>query len=141
MKTLDTRMDQFPEAHMDQQLAGLKFEAVPKGTPSLTDDQIAEFKPEIPDWDIVAEEGEYRLRREFSFGDFAEALSFTVQIGGLAELEDHHPMLLTQWGSVTVTWWTHKIGGLHKNDFVMAARTDRIYADEFASEKAKSPGR
>ena len=48
---------------------------------------------------------------------------------------------LTQWGSVTVTWWTHKIGGLHRNDFVMAARTDKIYVDEFATEKSGSPGR
>jgi 4a-hydroxytetrahydrobiopterin dehydratase len=51
----------------------------------------------------------------------------------LAEAEDHHPAIVTEWGRVTVTWWTHKIRGLHRNDFIMAAKTDRLYAEEFSS--------
>jgi 4a-hydroxytetrahydrobiopterin dehydratase len=68
-----------------------------------------------------------RLRRIFSFDDFAQALEFTNKVGVLAEEEGHHPALLTEWGRTTVTWWTHKIRGLHRNDFVMAAKTDVLY--------------
>ena len=50
------------------------------------------------------------------------------RVGALAEQEGHHPALLTEWGRVTVSWWTHAIGGLHRNDFILAARTDTLYA-------------
>jgi len=64
----------------------------------------------------------------FTIPNFVEALNFTNKVGALAESEGHHPALLTEWGKVTVTWWTHKIGGLHRNDFIMAAKTDQLYA-------------
>ena len=67
------------------------------------------------------------LERVFQFPDFAQALAFTNRVGALAEEEGHHPALLTEWGKVTVAWWTHAIGGLHRNDFIMAAKTDQIY--------------
>src|SRR5262249_37265726 len=67
-----------------------------------------------------------QLERVFHFPSFADALAFTNQIGTLAEAEGHHPALLTEWGRVTVTWWTHKIRGLHRNDFIMAAKTDAL---------------
>ncbi len=67
------------------------------------------------------------LERTFRFRDFAGALAFTARVGAEAEAQGHHPFLLTEWGRVTVTWWTHKIKGLHRNDFIMAARTDRLY--------------
>jgi len=63
----------------------------------------------------------------FSFKNFVEALAFTNSVGALAEEQGHHPDLLTEWGRVTVTWWSHKIKGLHRNDFIVAARTDQIY--------------
>ncbi|TPW09733.1 MAG: pterin-4-alpha-carbinolamine dehydratase [Halothiobacillaceae bacterium] len=66
------------------------------------------------------------LSRTFIFPNFVEALAFTHKVGQLAEHEGHHPALLTEWGKVTVTWWTHKIKGLHVNDFVMAAKTDQL---------------
>ena len=59
--------------------------------------------------------------------DFAQALKLTTEIAKLAEQEQHHPALLTEWGRTTVTWWTHKIKGLHRNDFIMAAKTDQLY--------------
>ena len=77
-------------------------------------------------------DGIRRLRRAFSFDDFAQALAFTNKIGELAEAEAHHPAVLTEWGSTTVTWWTHKIDGLHRNDFVMAAKTDQLFGDTAA---------
>ena len=60
------------------------------------------------------------------FKNFEQALQFTNKLGTVAEQQNHHPAILTEWGKVTVSWWTHKIGGLHKNDFIMAARTDAI---------------
>ena len=66
----------------------------------------------------------YPLERLFHFPSFADALAFTNRVGAIAEDEGHHPALLTEWGQVTVTWWTHKIRGLHRNDFIMAAKTE-----------------
>ena len=97
--------------------------------PRVTNGEIAELKPQIPDWQIVERDGISRLERVFRLRNFAQALDFTNKVGALAEAEGHHPALLTQWGSVTVTWWTHKIRGLHRNDFVMAAKTDRLATD------------
>ncbi|MBI3740755.1 MAG: 4a-hydroxytetrahydrobiopterin dehydratase, partial [Chloroflexi bacterium] len=68
-----------------------------------------------------------RLERVFKFKNFADALAFTNKIGAMAEEEGHHPVIITDWGRVTVTWWTHKIKGLHQNDFIAAAKTDRLY--------------
>jgi 4a-hydroxytetrahydrobiopterin dehydratase len=98
-------------------------------SPRATDEEIAEFQPQIPDWKIVERDGIPRLERTFRLKNFVEALEFTNKVGALAEAEGHHPAVLTQWGSVTITWWTHKIRGLHRNDFIMAARTDRLAAD------------
>jgi 4a-hydroxytetrahydrobiopterin dehydratase len=97
------------------------------GDPSLTDAQIQELGPKVPEWNVIEQNGIKRLERVFKFRNFKDALAFTVKVGDLAEAEDHHPALTTEWGKVTVTWWTHAIKGLHQNDFVMAARTDRIY--------------
>jgi 4a-hydroxytetrahydrobiopterin dehydratase len=91
---------------------------------------MAALRPQIPDWQVVEREGIPRLERVFSFPNFATALAFTDRVGALAEAEGHHPALLTEWGRVTVTWWTHKIGGLHRNDFIMAAKTDQLAGTE-----------
>jgi 4a-hydroxytetrahydrobiopterin dehydratase len=76
---------------------------------------------------VVEHDGIARLERAFGFPTFADALAFTNRVGTLAEAEGHHPALLTEWGRVTVTWWTHKIRGLHRNDFIMAAKTDALF--------------
>jgi 4a-hydroxytetrahydrobiopterin dehydratase len=86
-----------------------------KDAPTVTDAEIAEFHPQVSDREIVELDRIKRLRRVFSFGDFAQALEFTNKVGELAEEEGHHPTLLTEWGTTTVTWWTHKIKGLHHN--------------------------
>ena len=74
------------------------------------------------------EDGIPKLARTFRFGNFGEALAFTAAVGELAEQEGHHPRIVTEWGRVAVTWWTHKIRGLHRNDFIMAAKTDQLFA-------------
>jgi 4a-hydroxytetrahydrobiopterin dehydratase len=75
---------------------------------------------------MIQVDGEFRLEKTYPFKDFAMAVYFTNQVAKIAEKEDHHPSILTEWGKVTVTWWTHKIKGLHKNDFIMAAKTDQL---------------
>lgn len=110
-------------------LAEMKCEACRGDAPPLSDAEIAALAPQVPQWTIVERDGIKRLERTFRFRDFAEALAFTNKVGELAETEDHHPAILTEWGRVTVTWWTHKIRGLHRNDFIMAAKTDRLYAE------------
>jgi 4a-hydroxytetrahydrobiopterin dehydratase len=93
----------------------------------LSQAEINDLKPQVPEWEVIEIEGIPRLRRAYDFKNFAQALAFTNQVGELAEKEDHHPSLLTEWGKVTVTWWTHKIEGLHQNDFIMAAKSDDLY--------------
>ncbi|MEO1901017.1 MAG: 4a-hydroxytetrahydrobiopterin dehydratase [Alcanivorax sp.] len=102
-------------------------EACRADAPRITEQEARELRPRIPDWKQIEEDGEERLQRQFSFKNFAEALAFTNRVGDLAEDEGHHPALLTEYGKVTVTWWTHKIGGLHRNDFICAAKTDDLY--------------
>jgi 4a-hydroxytetrahydrobiopterin dehydratase len=97
-------------------------------SPRVTPAEVQELRPQVPDWELVDVEGVPRLRRVFRFADFAEALAFTDAVGELAEAEGHHPELVTEWGRTTVSWWTHKIKGLHRNDFVMAAKTDQLRA-------------
>ena len=96
--------------------------------PRVTATEIGELKPQIPEWKILDHEGIAVLERVFPFKDYPQALAFTQKVGELAESEGHHPALLTEWGKVTVRWWTHKIRGLHRNDFIMAAKTDVIYS-------------
>jgi 4a-hydroxytetrahydrobiopterin dehydratase len=96
------------------------------GEPPIAEGELTRLRAQIPDWQVVEREGVRRLERVFSFPDFARALAFTNRVGAIAEEAQHHPALLTEWGRVTVTWWTHAIGGLHRNDLVMAARTDGV---------------
>ena len=99
------------------------------GKPSpLTDAEQQELLKQLPAWQIIEIEGVARLQRVFHFGNFAQALAFANGIGELAEAADHHPALLTEWGRVTVRWWTHKIRDLHRNDLILAARTDALAA-------------
>jgi 4a-hydroxytetrahydrobiopterin dehydratase len=94
--------------------------------PRLNREEIDKLLSEVPGWHLLEIDGVQRLQHVFKFKNFSEALGFTNRVGELAESQGHHPALLTEWGSVTVTWWTHVIKGLHRNDFIMAARTDQL---------------
>jgi 4a-hydroxytetrahydrobiopterin dehydratase len=98
--------------------------------PPIAKNEIEQYKPQIPDWVLVEQTGIQCLERAFTFKNFAQALRFTDQVGKLAEAESHHPTILLEWGRVTITWWTHKVKGLHLNDFIMAAKTDAVYINE-----------
>ena len=105
-----------------------KCEACRADAPQVSDEELAELIRAIPDWNIEVRDGVMQLEKTFGFNNFVEALSFTNKVGELAEREGHHPTLLTEWGKTTVTWWSHKIKGLHRNDFIMSAKTDQLYS-------------
>lgn len=101
-------------------------EACRADAPQVSDEELAIFMRQIPDWLGVSEDGILKLRRTYEFKNFVDALDFTNRVGALAEEHGHHPDILTEWGKTTVTWWSHKIKGLHKNDFILAAKTDQL---------------
>ena len=107
-----------------ENLAGKKCVPCRGGEPTLTDAEIENLKSFVSLWQIKDVDGVKRLERVFKLKNFTEALEFTNKIGAIAEAEDHHPLIVTEWGRVTVQWWTHKIRGLHNNDFIMAAKTN-----------------
>src|SRR5210317_1152063 len=95
-------------------------------TPPLDDQKASELLYQLPGWHLENDDGVRKLSRRYSFQDFKQAFAFATLITDLAEQQNHHPALLIEWGSVTVLWWTHSIAGLHKNDFIMAAKTELI---------------
>lgn len=107
-------------------LSKQKCEACRPDAPAVTQDEIPELRAQIPEWNLVERDGIPRLERRFKFSGFAPALEFTNRVGALAEEEGHHPAILTEWGKVKVSWWTHKIHNLHRNDFIMARKTDDL---------------
>ena len=96
------------------------------GAVKLGDREIKKLKLQVPHWKIIKTGGVKKLRRVFLFKDFSRALAFTVKIGRLADAQDHHPAILTEWGQVTATLWTHKTNGLSRNDFILAAKIDAV---------------
>jgi 4a-hydroxytetrahydrobiopterin dehydratase len=96
------------------------------GIPPLTRDEAENLRAEAPEWQLLDEAR--RLERSFRFRNFREALTFVQQVGELAEAEGHHPDITFGWGFATVSLRTKKIKGLHENDFVMAAKIDRVAA-------------
>lgn len=94
------------------------------GIPPLTGEKAREYAAATPDW-TLAENGT-RLVRGFEFADFRAAMEFVNRVADLAESEGHHPDIAIHWNKVELTLWTHKIGGLHENDFILAAKVDRL---------------
>ncbi|NJN47222.1 MAG: 4a-hydroxytetrahydrobiopterin dehydratase [Candidatus Competibacteraceae bacterium] len=95
------------------------------GVPSLSQEEAESLLAQTPGWSLT-QEGT-RLERRFAFKSFAAALEFVNRVGEIAEQEDHHPDISFGWGYATVVYYTHKIGGLHENDFVMAAKLNTVY--------------
>ena len=98
------------------------------GVPTLTGAEIEALAPDVPEWRLVEREGIQRIEREYRFSNFRHALDFSVAVGELAEREQHHPDIHLSGGRVRVETWTHKIRGLHRNDFILAAKCDALYA-------------
>lgn len=107
-------------------LTEMKCEACRFDAPKVTDQEKTEFSAEVPEWNIVEVDGIERLKRVFKLKNYAASVAFTNRIAEMAEEEDHHPLIILEWGQVTVEWWSHKIKGLHRNDFISAAKTDAL---------------
>ncbi len=94
------------------------------GVPALKGEELAALAGELgAEWRVI---DEHHLEREFRFPDFAQALAFTNKVGAIAEEEGHHPDIYLAWGKVRVTIWTHKVDGLTRSDFVLAAKIERL---------------
>ena len=93
---------------------------------SLGGSELDRLRLELPGWQLELQAEVKQLVKQFSFPDYVQAMAFTQRVGELAEAEDHHPEILTKWGKVRVTWWTHAVNGLHTNDFICAAKTDQL---------------
>lgn len=119
---------------MTEDLAQMSCEECPVGTPKMTDEEIHVQRKQTPGWLIASCDRVRMLEREYEFDNFTTALAFTNVIGALAEQEGHYPELVTEWGNVRVDWYTPEIDGLHRNDFIMAAKTDVAYR-EFVSQR------
>ncbi len=109
---------------MQNELTKRKCEPCEKGTLPHQAQEINKLLPSLDkEWKVV---DLHHLEREFHFLNFKQALDFTVKVGELAEAEGHHPDILLAWGKVKITLWTHKIKGLSDNDFILAAKIDKI---------------
>ncbi len=106
------------------ELADKKCQACNKSTPKLTDAQIATLRPQAPEWQVRGE----RLYRQYRFRDFVTAIRFVDEMARIAESEQHHPVFSVDYDKVEVQNWTHAIGGLSENDFILAAKLDRAAA-------------
>lgn len=108
------------------QLAQGECEACHADAPKIDERDMPPLLAALPGWQLRVVGEVKQLERLFVFKNFVEAQAFTNQVAELSEVHNHHPAILLEWGKVTVTWWTHKIHGLHRNDFVMAAKTDSL---------------
>ena len=114
---------------MSNALSQSSCEACKLDAPILSEQEIQELAPQIPSWMIHEEEGIKRLICSFAFSSYEDSVNFTNKVAKLAEEEDHHPEIVLEWGNVTVSWWSHKIKGLHKNDFICASKTDNLFKE------------
>lgn len=94
------------------------------GLAPLTKEQAEGYLGEASGWTLIASDS--RIERRFKFGNFVDALAFVNKLGALAEEEGHHPDIAFGWGYCNVVFFTHKIGGLHENDFIMAAKANLL---------------
>ena len=109
-----------------EKLANKPCQACSPDQQPVSGEQLARYQDSLKHWEVITVDNSKRLTRVFQFKNFVQALAFTNQVGALAEIENHHPAILTEWGKVRVTWWTHSMDGLHDNDFILAARTDML---------------
>ena len=115
---------------MTNELSQTSCEACRADAPVLSEQEIKELVLEIPSWIVHEEEGIKRLICSFAFSSYEDSVNFTNKVAKLAEEEDHHPEIVLEWGNVTVSWWSHKIKGLHKNDFICASKTDNLFREQ-----------
>lgn len=106
-------------------LSSQSCEACQIDAPKVPQDQIQILLSEINGW-VLIDEPINKIQKIFSFKSYKDSVDFSNKVASLADDEDHHPQIVLEWGKVTVIWWSHKIEGLHKNDFICAAKTDKL---------------
>ena len=111
---------------MNENISKGSCEACRIDAPKVTNSEIESLMPQIPSWSILENDNIKRLVCSFAFLDYDQTVNFANSVTKLAEEEDHHPEIIIEWGKVTVSWWSHKIKGLHINDFICAAKTDEL---------------
>ena len=111
---------------MNENLSKGSCEACRIDAPKVTNSEIESLMPQIPSWSILENDDIKKLVCSFAFLDYDQTVNFANSVTKLAEEEDHHPEIIIEWGKVTVSWWSHKINGLHMNDFICAAKTDEL---------------
>lgn len=104
-----------------------KCEPCHAGAPKSGVEEVRAYMKELPSWELDENSEVWKISKAYQFKCYAESLDFVNKVGDDAEEEGHHPVMLFEFRQVTVTWWTHEIGGLHPNDFIMAAKCDAIY--------------
>lgn len=117
------------KAFSTNELCAMQGKATHKTAQRLTDSEIARLQPQVANWQVSDINGILQLQRRFSMANFVAAMGFARLITEIAEANDHHPKLVLEYDSVTVSWWSHTIGGLHLNDFAAAAKTDKAFAN------------
>lgn len=110
-----------------EDLANGKCEVCRTGAPQVTREQINEYIQVIPEWKIIQDGSINKLMRCFKTKNYLETMKFVSAVADVANSQDHHPVLQVEYNLVTVWWWTHKINGLHRNDFIMVAKTVEIF--------------
>ncbi len=105
-------------------------------SPPLASEEIQQALTELTGWSLESVANIDQFAKTYKFNNFVNALAFTNAVGNLAEEYGHHPALLTEWGKVKVSWWTHKIKGVHENDAIMAAKTEQLFSARFAPDKS-----
>ena len=108
------------------ELLNQSCEACQIDAPILSDTEISKLMADINAWNLITEPVK-QLKKIFNFPDYQTSLAFVNAIAEISEQEDHHPQIILEWGKVTILWWSHKIKGLHMNDFICASKTDNIY--------------
>lgn len=111
---------------MEGQLSTQQCEVCHADASKISDEDLVLFLKDIPDWVVVVKGNVMMLERVYRFKNYKLAWAFAHKVSELAEDEHHHPATLLEWGKVTVTWWSHAIEGLHKNDLICAAKTDKL---------------
>ena len=111
-------------------LKSLTCEACNKSTVKLTQNEVLILMPEVKGWQVIVDDGlqgsVQKLVRIISTKNFKESMALCQKIAGLAETVNHHPLIIVEYSSITVQWWTHVIQGLHHNDFIMANKTSAL---------------
>ena len=111
---------------MNPTLEQLKCNSDYSDSKKLSEEELTTFLEQLPEWELKSVDDVHQICRCYRRKNFEHALHLAHMIGKSADEQDHHPTILVEWGSVTVTWWTHALGGLHLNDFIMAAKCDQL---------------